>query len=142
VESEKIRSALFSSISHDLRTPLTSIAGAASSLREGLGDPKELSDTIYHESMRLNLQVQNLLDMTRIQGGDLELNLDWQSVEELVGSSLRRVEDQLGKRPIAVAIPAETPLIRVDAGLVERVFINLFENVAAHTPPGSPLEIS
>ena len=90
VESEKIRSALLSSISHDLRTPLTSIAGAASSLQAGIGDSHELVDTIYHESMRLNVQVQNLLDMTRLQGGDMELNLDWQSVEELVGSALRR----------------------------------------------------
>ncbi len=141
VESEKIRSALLSSISHDLRTPLTSIAGAASSLRAGLGDSHELSETIYQESMRLNVQVQNLLDMTRLQSGDVELNMDWQSVEELVGSALRRSSELLGDRPITVSIPPELPLLKVDAGLVERVFVNLFENVAAHTPPHSALEI-
>jgi two-component system sensor histidine kinase KdpD len=141
VESEKIRSALLSSISHDLRTPLTSIAGAASSLQAGIGNADELVDTIYHESIRLNVQVQNLLDMTRLQSGDVELNLDWQSAEELVGSALRRSAELLGKREIDVKIPEDLPLLRVDAGLVERVFVNLFENVAAHTPAGSPLEI-
>ncbi|MHB8637943.1 MAG: DUF4118 domain-containing protein [Fimbriimonadaceae bacterium] len=141
VESEKIRSALLSSISHDLRTPLTSIAGAASSLQAGIGDSHELVDTIYHESMRLNVQVQNLLDMTRLQSGDVALNLDWQSVEELVGSALRRSAELLGSRKIDVEIPEDMPLIKVDAGLVERVFVNLFENVAAHTPADSPVEI-
>ena len=141
VESEKIRSALLSSISHDLRTPLTSIAGAASSLQAGIGDAHELVDTIYQESMRLNVQVQNLLDMTRLQSGDVEINLDWQSVEELVGSALRRSAVLLGTREIDVKIPEDLPLLQVDAGLVERVFVNLFENVAAHTPPDSPLQI-
>lgn len=141
VESEKIRSALLSSISHDLRTPLTSIAGAASSLQAGIGDSRELVDTIYQESMRLNVQVQNLLDMTRLQSGDVALNLDWQSLEELVGSALRRAHTLLGERAIDVHIPEDIPLISVDAGLVERVFVNLFENVAAHTPPGSPLTV-
>jgi len=141
VESEKIRSALLSSISHDLRTPLTSIAGAASSLQAGIGDSRELVDTIFHESMRLNVQVQNLLDMTRLQSGDVELNLDWQSIEELIGSALRRSSELLGKRTIDVKLPDDLPLLQVDGGLVEKVFVNLFENVAAHTPPGSPLEV-
>src|ERR1017187_10246563 len=91
--------------------------------------------------MRLNVQVQNLLDMTRLQSGDVEINPDWQSVEELIGSALRRSAELLGHREIDVKIPEDLPLLKVDAGLVERVFVNLFENVAAHTPPGSPLDV-
>ncbi len=141
-ESERIRNALLRSISHDLRTPLTSIAGAASSLRDGQGDSKQLADTIYQESIRLNLQVQNLLDMTRLQSGDVQLSLGWQSLEEIVGTALERTADLLHGRPVDVKMPENIPLIFVDGQLFEKVVANLLENVVAHTPEGSPLEIS
>ncbi len=141
-ESEKMRNALLSSISHDLRTPLTSIAGAASSLRDGAGNEKELAETIYQESLRLNLQVQNLLDMTRLQSGGVHLKAGWHSVEELVGTALARTKDLLVGRKIEVAIPADLPLIFVDGPLLEKVLTNLLENVAGHTPENSPLEIA
>jgi two-component system sensor histidine kinase KdpD len=141
-ESEKMRNALLSSISHDLRTPLTSIAGAASSLRDGKGDSKQLADTIYQESIRLNFQVQNLLDMTRLQSGDVALKLDWQSLEELVGTALERTKDLLGNREVTIKMPEDLPLVYVDGQLIEKVVTNLLENVVAHTPEGSPIDIS
>lgn len=140
-ESEKMRNALLSSISHDLRTPLTSIAGAASSLRDGNGDEKQLAETIYEESIRLNLQVQNLLDMTRLQSGNVPLNPGWQSLEELVGTALDRTKDLLNRRKVNVQIPADLPLVYVDGQLMEKVVTNLLENAVAHTPDSSPVDI-
>ncbi len=140
-ESEKIRSALLSSISHDLRTPLTSIAGSASALREGRGDEKQLAETIYEESMRLNLQVQNLLDMTRLQSESIKLNPDWHSMEEIVGTALERTKDLLVHRKLSVQVPEDLPLIFVDGQLMEKVVVNLLENAAAHTPDETPIDI-
>lgn len=139
-ESERLRNALLSSISHDLRTPLTSIAGAASALVERGGG--ELAETIYHESLRLNLQVQNLLDMTRLQSGEVKADLQWQSLEEIVGSALARSRELLGDRPIAVTMAPDLPLMQLDAELMLKLFVNLFENAANHTPVGSHLWIS
>lgn len=140
-ESEKMRNALLSSISHDLRTPLTSIAGAASSLREGQGDSKELSETIYQQAMRLNLQVQNLLDMTRLQSGKLELRLEWNSVEELIGTSLSLTSEPLKNHSIETSIPSDLPLVQVDGELIVKVFANVLENAASYSPPASTIKI-
>lgn len=141
-ESERLRNALLSSISHDLRTPLTSIAGAASALVREEGDARALAETIYHESLRLNLQVQNLLDMTRLQSGEVTAKLEWNSLEEIVGTALARTRDLLGERPLSVSVPANLPLLRVDAGLIEKMLINLLENAASHTPPRTAIDIS
>lgn len=141
-ESEKMRNALLSSISHDLRTPLTAIAGAASSLKDNLGDPTELASTIYSESMRLNVQVQNLLDMTRLNSGEVGLNVEWQSLEELVGGALERTKPLLEGRPIHAQIPPEIPLLKLDGELISKALINLLENAASHTPPGTQIDIS
>lgn len=140
-ESEKLRNALLSSISHDLRTPLTSIAGAASSLYEGKGDTEELASTIYQQSMKLNLQVQNLLDMTRLQSGQIEARLEWHSLEELIGTALQSTSAPLKGRSIDVKIPGNLPLVHVDGELMTKVFTNVLENAAAHTPAGSPIKI-
>jgi len=141
-ESEKMRNALLSSISHDLRTPLTVIAGAASSLKDGMGDPTELASNIYSESMRLNVQVQNLLDMTRLNSGEVGLKPEWQSLEELVGGALERTKILLNDRPVRVQIPLEIPLLKLDGELISKVFVNLFENAANHTPEGSPIDVT
>lgn len=141
-ESEKMRNALLSSISHDLRTPLTSIAGSASSLREGQGDAKELSETIYQQAMRLNLQVQNLLDMTRLQSGKLQPRLEWNSLEELIGSALSITEETLRGRDLTTSIPADLPLVHVDGELIIKVFTNVLENAASHTPAGTSIDLS
>ena len=141
-ESERMRNALLSSISHDLRTPLTAIAGAASSLQSGRGDVKELGTTIYEESMRLNIQVQNLLDMTRLQSGEVNPRVEWNSVEEIVGNALAHAKELLHGREVHVNLRADLPLVLVDGQLIEKVLLNLLENVSTHTPAGSPVEIS
>jgi two-component system sensor histidine kinase KdpD len=141
-ESERIRNALLSSISHDLRTPLTAIAGAASSLKEGQGNQQALAETIYEESVRLNMQVQNLLDMTRLQSGEVKLRLEWHSAEELVASALERAQELLEHRTIEVKLSPELPLVSVDGELIAKVLVNLLENVSTHTPAGTPVEIS
>jgi two-component system sensor histidine kinase KdpD len=141
-ESERIRNAVLSSISHDLRSPLTAIAGAASSLKEGKGEKEQLADTIYHESVRMNLQVQNLLDMTRLQSGEVEPKLEWHSLEELVGMALSRTSELLKGRDVHVQLDTDLPLVRVDGDLIEKVIANLTENIAAHTPAGTEVEIS
>lgn len=140
-ESERMRNALLSSISHDLRTPLTSIAGAASALRDS-GQGGELAATIYHESLRLNLQVQNLLDMTRLQSGEIRTKMEWISLEELVGSALFRTRELLDTRPVEAAIDPDLPLLWADGSLVEKLIVNLLENAAQHTPEGTRIEIS
>jgi two-component system sensor histidine kinase KdpD len=140
-ESERTRNALLSSISHDLRTPLTSIAGAASALvqrKEG----GELAETIYQESLRLNLQVQNLLDMTRLQSGEIRPKYEWHSLEEIVGSARARTRELIGNRPVDVSIPSDLPLLEVDASMIEKLLVNLFENAATHTPSGTRIEVT
>ncbi len=144
VESERLRNTLLSSVSHDLRTPLTSIAGAASTLLNaplGSEQQKELATTIYEESDRLNRLVRNLLDMTRLESGELQLNREWESAEELVGSAVRRTEDILAKHEVAVTVERDLPLLKVDGPLIEQVLINLLENAARHSPNGTKVEV-
>ena len=136
-ESEKLRNALLSSVSHDIRSPLTAIAGAASSLLEHRGDADVLAETIYKESQRLNRHVRNLLDMTRLESGTVKPNLDWNNVEELVGGALARSESVLSDHPIETELPPDLPLIRVDGPLIEQALVNLLENAGRHTPPGT-----
>lgn len=144
IETERLRNALLSSVSHDLRTPLTSILGASSSLlQEDLPADKrrDLLGTIQDESGRLDRLVRNLLDMTRLESGHLELRLEWNSLEELIGSAISRTEALLGDRKVSVQIPESIPLVEVDGVLIEQVFVNLLENAARHTPPGTEIHI-
>ena len=141
-ESERIRNALLSSISHDLRTPLTAIAGAASSIQAQQGDFKELAGTIYDESIRLNLQVQNLLDMTRLQSGEVRPRLEWHSLEEIVANALARATEVLAGREVTADLTRDLPLIEVDGELLGKVLLNLLENAATHTPPRSAITIT
>jgi two-component system sensor histidine kinase KdpD len=140
-ESERTRNALLSSISHDLRTPLTSITGAASALVER-GEGGDLAQTIVQESQRLNLQVQNLLDMTRLQSGEVKPRLEWNSLEEIIGTALDRNRGLLKDRAVEVRIPDNLPLLSIDSELVLKLFVNLLENAANHTPPGTHLWIT
>jgi len=145
-ENEKNRSALLSAVSHDLRTPLTTIMGAASGLIEDKGslNPEErlqLTRSIHSEAERLKHLVQNLLDMTRLQGGALVPKKEWQSVEELVGVALDRLKLSLSDHPLTIQIEPDLPLILVDGLLIEQLLLNLLENAAKHTAPGTPVQL-
>jgi two-component system sensor histidine kinase KdpD len=145
METERLRSTLLSSVSHDLRTPLVTITGAASSLLQdtSLGDEarRELEEAIYEEGCRLNRLVTNLLDMTRLESGSLRLNRDWHSLEELVGSALARLEPGLKSRPVHVSVPADLPLVPVDGVLIEQALVNLVDNAVKYTDATSPITI-
>lgn len=145
-ETERLRNTLLSSVSHDLRTPLAAITGAASSLRENPAlDPlarEELLGTVEDEARRLNRLVGNLLDMSRLESGRLELDRQWQSLEEVVGSAADRLGRLLEGHRLAVRLPADLPLVPMDAVLVEQVLVNLLENAVRHAGPGAAIEVT
>ena len=147
IEAERLRNALLSSVSHDLRTPLTVIAGSASSLLEGETSldaltKAELTQTIYDEANRLDRLVHNLLEMSRLQSGQTKLNQEWYVLEEVVGCALAQLEPQLQNHPVIIHLPPDLPMVRIDALLMERVFINLLENAIKYTPEQTPVTIS
>ncbi|MDP1761747.1 MAG: ATP-binding protein, partial [Deltaproteobacteria bacterium] len=147
IVAERLRNALLSSVSHELRTPLTVIAGSASSLLEGettLDSPTkaELTQTIYEEANRLDRLVHNLLEMSRLQSGQTKLNQEWHVLEEVVGCALAQLEAQLQNHPVVIHLPADLPMVRIDALLMERVFINLLENAIKYTPEQTQVTIS
>lgn len=147
VETERLRNSLLSAVSHDLRTPLAVIAGASTTLLEGNSSinqqtQKELLQTIVDESDCLNRLVGNLLDTTRLEAGALKLNSEWQSLEELLGVVLNRLQHPLGGHQVKVDIPADLPLIRADGVLLQQVLFNLLENAAKYSPPGTQITIS
>ncbi len=145
-EAEQLRNSLLNSVSHDLRTPLAVIEGAASSLLESLdqdaGSKRELLQTILEESRRMSRLVENLLDMSRLESGAVVPNRQWHVVEEIVGSALHRLRRDLEGRELRVDIPSDMPLVSVDGILIEQALVNLLENAARYTPPGSPIEIT
>jgi two-component system sensor histidine kinase KdpD len=145
--SEEMRSTLLSTVSHDLRTPLAAITGAATALRDDWSrvpeaERRELLDTVCEEADRLERLVGNLLDMTRVEAGGLRVKREWVPLEELVGAALTRVDPRLTGRPVSTALPADLPLVSVDPVLVQQVLVNLLENAAKYTPPGSALELA
>ncbi len=145
--TEEMRSSLLSAVSHDLRTPLAAITGAATTLRDRTGavDPEqrvELLDTVCQEAERLERLVGNLLDMTRLESGALEVKREWVPLEEIVGSALGRLDAQLAGRPVQIELPLDLPLLSVDPLLVEQVLVNLVENAAKYSLPGASVEIS
>ncbi|HEX5050398.1 MAG TPA: DUF4118 domain-containing protein [Planctomycetota bacterium] len=146
VEHERLRNTLLSSVSHDLRTPIASIIGASSALlREQTLDAhtrRELLESIHQEGGRLERQVRNLLDMTRLEAGTVQARLDWTPVEDVVGAVLTRLEDGLRDRELITHIEAELPPVPMDGMLIEQVLLNLLENALRHTPPGTPLELA
>ncbi|MGU8081915.1 DUF4118 domain-containing protein [Burkholderia pyrrocinia] len=156
MESERLRNSLLSAISHDLRTPLTTIVGFSSMLANGRaaaqgGDAAaaerfaqregELVDAIHDEALRMTGIVTNLLDMARLQAGSLQLKRQWSLLEETVGAALAACKRVLARHPARVSLPVDLPLLQMDAVLMERLFTNLFENAAKYTPPDTPLEI-
>ncbi len=145
IESERLRNSLLAALSHDLRTPLAALVGLADTLRLSrppLSQPQsQMASAILEEATRMSDMVTNLLDMARIQSGQIRLRVEWQSVEEIVGSAINSAKALLAPRKITVGIPPDVPLVECDAVLIERVICNLLENAAKYTPPDSPIRI-
>jgi two-component system sensor histidine kinase KdpD len=123
------------------------ITGASSSLLEGATtlDPAtrvELAQTVYDEAERLNRLVGNLLDMTKLESGAVQVRKEWQPLEEVVGATLTRLDNRLRDHPIIVSLPLDGSSAPLDSVLIEQVLINLLENAIKYTPAGSPIEIS
>ena len=145
-EKERMRNALLSSVSHDLRTPLASIGGAASAMlmNKSMSEDAriELATSIGEEANRLGRILRNVLDVTRLESGSIELQSEWNSIEELVGAALSQVEPLLEMREVKVNISSDVPLMKVDGMLLQQLLVNLFENAVKFSPPDSPLEVA
>ena len=144
-EREQLRSTLLSSLSHDLRTPLVKILGAASRLandeHKDTDASRDLAQTIQDEAERLDRFVQNLLDMTRLSAGGLKPRIDWTDLRDIVGAAVERARRLARQHRIRVDIDPRMPLLCVDAGLMEQVFFNLLDNACKHAPAGSTVTI-
>jgi two-component system sensor histidine kinase KdpD len=146
IEAEKMRNALLSSVSHDLRTPLATLKGAASTLLASgpaLAPElkQELLQAMVSDSERLERVVTNLLRMTQFDAGALQVRKEWQPVEEVVGSALNHVERLLGGRQVVTDVPSGLSMVPLDAVLIEQVLVNLIENAVRYSPEGAPVEI-
>ncbi|RWQ42197.1 MAG: sensor histidine kinase KdpD [Mesorhizobium sp.] len=145
-EADRLRSALLTSISHDLKTPLAAIMGAAGTLREFAPalpeqDRADLLSTVLDESERLNRFIANLLDMTKIESGAMEPNYAFHYVGDIVGSALYRARKIIGEHKADIDIPADLPMLRLDPVLFEQVLFNLLDNAAKYAPPGSTIRL-
>jgi two-component system sensor histidine kinase KdpD len=145
-ETERLRTALLSSVSHDLRTPLVTIIGAAGSLADTPGLPadarKDLAENIREEGERLDRYVQNLLDMTRIGHGALKLRLTPVDVGELVGAARHRLRAPLRAHQVTTDVPVSLPMVLADEVLLEQVMVNILDNAAKYAPSGSTIIIA
>ncbi|RWB96839.1 MAG: sensor histidine kinase KdpD [Mesorhizobium sp.] len=145
-EADRLRSALLTSISHDLKTPLAAITGAAGTLREFApalpeADRAELLSTVLDESERLNRFIANLLDMTKIESGAMEPNYAFHYAGDIVGTALHRARKIIGEHKAEIDIPADLPMLRLDPVLFEQALFNLLDNAAKYAPPGSTIRL-
>ncbi|KAA0978803.1 sensor histidine kinase KdpD [Pseudomonas sp. ANT_J28] len=145
-ETEQLRSALLASVSHDLRTPLTSMRGSIDSLLAlgeaiPLEDRRELLEGTRDEAERLDRYIQNLLDMTRLGHGALKLARDWVSPADIVGSSLNRLRAVLAPLQVTTEVPPQLPLLYVHAALIEQALVNVLENAARFSPAHGRLQL-
>lgn len=146
-ETERMRNAILSSVSHDLRTPLATITGAASGLLEGQdrmgsASSQALARSIYDEAHRLDRLLRNLLDMTRLEAGAVRLQKEWHAIEEIIGAALTRLERRLGDHHVTTNFPSNLPLLSVDGALIEQAVTNLLENAVRHAPGSSVIEVT
>jgi two-component system sensor histidine kinase KdpD len=147
IDQERLRNVLLSSMSHDFRTPLASITGAITTLIDNerqldTATQRDLMLSIREDAESLERQVRNMLDLTKLESGSLQIRREWHPIDEVVGCAMTRVEKTLGARKINIDVPATLPLVAIDAGLVEQLLVNLLENAARHTPPGSPIDVA
>ena len=145
-ETERLRSALLTSISHDLKTPLAAVLGAAGTLRDlggklGDGEKADLLSTIIDESERLNRFIANLLDMTKLESGAISPNVALHDIGEIVGSALRRAGRILAHHQIELELAPDLPMLEIDAVLFEQVLFNLLDNAAKYAPPDTKILI-
>ncbi|HEX4563016.1 MAG TPA: DUF4118 domain-containing protein, partial [Solirubrobacteraceae bacterium] len=146
-ERETLRNTLLASISHDLRTPLAVMAGAGSTLAERGASLDEatrvaLARSIETKAREMSELVSNVLDLVRLESGQVTLRRDWQTLDDLVGSALATCAERLATHSVELRLPAELPPVWVDATLIVQVFVNLFDNIAKYTPPGAHAWVS
>ena len=146
-QSERLLTALFNSISHDMKTPLSSIIGATTGLIENYDiyspEQKEtLLNTIQTGSLRMNRTIGNLLDMARLESGHMSLNIDWCDIQDMIGFTLRENQDLLREHNVKVNLPNNLPLVEADCILIEQVLINILDNSVKYCPTGSEIAIS
>ncbi|MBX9705971.1 MAG: DUF4118 domain-containing protein, partial [Gammaproteobacteria bacterium] len=143
IDNERVRNALLNAVSHDLRTPLTSIMGASSSLMTMTQDEtKELAQTIYSQSARLDRLITNLLQVAVLDEGKIKLIKELNSIEEVIGTSLKFLSKELNAHPLTLNIAKDLPLVKFDSLLLEQVLINLLENAAHYTQPQTAISIN
>lgn len=146
-ESQSLRNIFLSSVSHDLKTPLAAVTGAADTLLQR-GESLErdkwrmLVKSIHDEAERLDRIVRNVLSMTRLESGAIQVHKDWQSLEEIIGVVIDRLSDRLKDHSLNLNMPDDLPLIPCDSILIGQVLTNLLENAVQHTPPGTPIEFT
>jgi two-component system, OmpR family, sensor histidine kinase KdpD len=146
MESDRLRSALLTSISHDLKTPLASVLGAASTMRDlasGLSEQqkRDLLATVIDESERLNRFIANLLDMTKLESGAIVPNTALHDIGEIIGSALRRASKILAGHSVSLELAADLPMLELDAVLFEQVLFNLLDNAAKYSPADTTIAI-
>jgi two-component system sensor histidine kinase KdpD len=146
MESERLRNTLLAALSHDLRTPLTALVGLAETLCLDLAAAQsqhaDQASVIHEQALRTSRMVGNLLEMAKLQSGNLKPRKDWQSLEEIVGSALKALEAAFAEHSLKLDLPQDLPLVRCDAALIERVLVNLLENAAKYTPPGTAIGVT
>ncbi len=145
--TEKLQTALLNSISHDLRTPLVSITGALSSLREkslkiNQEDRASLLETAHGEAERLNRLVGNLLNMTRLEAGAIHLRLEPSDIQDAIGAALEQLGGRLEKRPVKINLPEDLPLVTMDFALFGQALVNLLDNAIKYSPKDTPIEVN
>lgn len=146
-ESERLRTALFNSLSHDLRTPLASIIGAVSGLLEedivyGPDARRDLLLNIQHGASRMNRFVSNLLDMARLESGMLQLKKEWCDIQDVIGVAVSRLGESMANRPLNIEIQPDLPLVQADYVLIEQVLVNLLDNALKYSESGSEITVS
>lgn len=146
IAAERLRSSILASLSHDLRTPLTSLIGLADTLAQNQPSSDAATagtaDIIRDQARAMHHMLSNMLEMARLQAGNVALKLEWQPFEEVVGSGTRLLAHLLAGRPLSIRLPGDLPLVRFDAVLIERVVCNLLENAAKYSPAGSPIGLA